>query len=62
MGSDLGTALAAFGTSFAGNMISLNPGFSMGGKTSNSQSLLGNVLGLLGTYSLPSSSSSYHDI
>jgi hypothetical protein len=48
MGVDLGGALAVFGTAVAGNAVSLNPGFSMGGKTSNSENILGNVLGLLG--------------
>lgn len=48
MGVDLGGALSVFGTAVAGNAVSLNPGFSMGGKTSNSENILGNVLGLLG--------------
>jgi hypothetical protein len=48
MGVDLGGALAVFGTAVAGNAVSLNPGFSMGGKTSNSANILGNLLGLLG--------------
>ena len=55
MGLDLGGALAVFGTAVAGNLVSLNPGFSMGGKTPNSQNLLGNVLGLLGIYIPPMS-------
>lgn len=50
MGLDLGGALAVFGTAVAGNAVSLDPGYSMGGKTSNSQNVLGNLLGLLGMY------------
>lgn len=52
MGLDVGTALSAFGTAVAGNLVSLDPGFSMGGKTANSANLLGNVLGLLGKSTL----------
>lgn len=48
MGVDLGGALSVFGTAVAGNAVSLDPGFSMGGKTSNSANILGNLLGLLG--------------
>lgn len=48
MGAELGGALSVFGTAVAGNLVSLNPGFSMGGKTSASSNLLGNLLGLLG--------------
>ena len=48
MGTDLGGALSVFGTAVAGNLVSLNPGFSMAGKTPASSNLLGNLLGLLG--------------
>jgi hypothetical protein len=48
MGLDLGGALAVFGTAVAGNAVSLDPGFSMGGKTSDSENIPGNLLGLLG--------------
>ncbi|RDW57105.1 hypothetical protein BP6252_13851 [Coleophoma cylindrospora] len=44
---DLGLLLANIGTAFAGNLVSLNPSFSMGGSTPNSQGLLGNLGGLL---------------
>ena len=52
MGTELGGALSVFGTAVAGNLVSLNPGFSMGGKTSASSNLLGNLLGLLGQHTL----------
>lgn len=52
MGTELGGALSVFGTAVAGNLVSLNPGFSMGGITPASSNLLGNLLGLLGTLTL----------
>ncbi|KAF2838137.1 Cloroperoxidase [Patellaria atrata CBS 101060] len=48
MGVDLATILAVMGTVWAGNPLSLNPGFSIGGQTRKVQNLLGNLLGLLG--------------
>ena len=47
-GLDLGSALIVFGISVAGNTASLDPGFSIGGKISDSENILGNLLGLLG--------------
>lgn len=54
MGLDLATLIAAMGLTTTGNPLSLNPGFSIGGKSLKSQNLLGNLLGLLGasTYML----------
>jgi hypothetical protein len=49
MGIDLVTVLAVMGTVGVGNPLSLNPGFSIGGKSWKSNNLLGNLLGLLGT-------------
>ncbi|KAL3420535.1 oxidase [Phlyctema vagabunda] len=49
MGIDTSTVLAAMGTVWVGNPISLNPGFSIGGYTDKSNNILGNLLGLLGT-------------
>jgi hypothetical protein len=48
MGLDLGTSLAAMGTVWVGNPLSLNPGFSIGGPAESSSNILGNVLGLIG--------------
>lgn len=48
MGLDLATIIAAMGLIGTGNPLSLNPGFSIGGKHPKSENLLGNVLGLLG--------------
>ncbi|KAL1592611.1 hypothetical protein SLS60_011027 [Paraconiothyrium brasiliense] len=48
MGVDLGTALAVMGTVWVGNPLSLSPGFSIGGPTSKSSNILGNLVGLLG--------------
>lgn len=48
MGVDTGTVLAVMGTVWVGNPISLDPGFSIGGYTSEVQNILGNVLGLTG--------------
>ncbi|RDW60684.1 hypothetical protein BP6252_12067 [Coleophoma cylindrospora] len=49
MGIDSSIILASMGTVWVGDPISLNPGFSIGGSTSKSQNILGNVLGLTGT-------------
>lgn len=53
MGVELATVLAVMGTVGVGNPISLTPGFSIGGKPSNSSiyssSVLGNLFGLLET-------------
>ncbi|KAI0389929.1 Chloroperoxidase [Xylariaceae sp. FL0594] len=48
MGIDLITVLAVLATVYVGNPLSLNPGFSIGGATSKSNNILGNVFGLLG--------------
>jgi hypothetical protein len=48
MGVDLATILAVMGTVWSGNPLSLNPGFSIGGPTTKSSNLLGNLFGLLG--------------
>jgi hypothetical protein len=48
MGLDLGTALAAMGTVWVGNPLSLDPGFSIGGSTELSRNILGDVFGLTG--------------
>jgi hypothetical protein len=49
MALDLAGFLAVFGTTFTGNPVSTNPGFSIGGATAASANILGNLLGLLGT-------------
>ncbi|KAG9664922.1 Cloroperoxidase, partial [Aureobasidium melanogenum] len=49
MGIELITVLAVMGTVGVGNPLSLNPGFSIGGKSQKSNNILGNLLGLLGT-------------
>lgn len=49
MGIELITILSVMGTVGVGNPLSLNPGFSIGGKSPKSNSILGNLLGLLGT-------------
>jgi hypothetical protein len=49
MGIDLATIISVMGLTGAGNPISLNPGFSIGGQSPKSKNLLGNLLGLLGT-------------
>ena len=48
MGVDLATVLAIMGTVGVGNPLSLKAGFSIGGKSTKSSNLLGNLLGLLG--------------
>lgn len=49
MGVDLITVLAVMGTVGVGNPLSLNPGFSIGGKSRKANNVLGNLFGLLGT-------------
>ncbi|KAK7923484.1 Cloroperoxidase [Apiospora marii] len=49
MGIELITVLSVMGTVGVGNPLSLNPGFSIGGKSRKSSNILGNLLGLLGT-------------
>jgi hypothetical protein len=48
MGIDLATVLAVMGTVGVGDPLSLNPGFSIGGKTPAAANVLDNLLGLLG--------------
>ncbi|KAH7030654.1 uncharacterized protein B0I36DRAFT_243142 [Microdochium trichocladiopsis] len=57
MSLDLGGFLAVYGTVFDGNPLSTNPGYSIGGPSSQSQNIL-NGLGLLGT---PSGLSGSHN-
>lgn len=52
MGVDLITVLAVMGTVGVGNPLSLNPGFSIGGKSRKANNILGNLFGLLGTSAL----------
>lgn len=47
---DLALILGVMGTVWTGNPLSLSPGFSIGGP--GADNLLGNVLGLVGTYTL----------
>ncbi|KAH7336707.1 Chloroperoxidase [Rhexocercosporidium sp. MPI-PUGE-AT-0058] len=49
MGIDLAGILALLATVFVGDIVSLNPSFSIGGETKKVQNILGNALGLLGT-------------
>lgn len=49
MGTDLATLLATLGTVWTGNPLSINPGFSIGGRDPGVNNILGNGLGLLGT-------------
>jgi len=49
MGIDIATVLAIYGTVEGGNALSLNPGFSMGGTSDDSENALNNLGGLLGT-------------
>lgn len=49
MGVDLITVLAVMGTVGVGNPLSLNPGFSIGGKSQKTNNILSNLFGLLGT-------------
>ncbi len=48
MGLDLGTFLSVFATTMVGDLLSLNPGFSLGGATPAVEDILGNVFGLIG--------------
>jgi hypothetical protein len=48
MGLDLAGTLAVMGTVFVGDPLSLDPGFSIGGESSEAENLLDNGLGLLG--------------
>ncbi|TVY45579.1 Aromatic peroxygenase [Lachnellula subtilissima] len=50
MGPDISTILAVYGTVFGGNILSLNPGVSIGGmsSTANPEQILDNAGGLLG--------------
>lgn len=48
MGIDLSTILAVMGTVFVGDVLSLAPGFSIGGFSPAVSNILGNGLGLLG--------------
>ena len=48
MGVDLATVLAVMGTVWGGNPLSLDPSFSIGGKDTGVENLLGNLGGLLG--------------
>lgn len=49
MSLDLGTFLAVYGTVFDGNPLSLTPGYSIGGPTSLSSNILGNLVGTVGS-------------
>ncbi|EEQ84784.1 hypothetical protein RJZ56_005528 [Blastomyces dermatitidis] len=49
MGIDLATILGVLGTVWVGNPISLTPGFSIGGPTNQSENILHDILGLIGT-------------
>jgi len=48
LGEDIAGFLAVYGAIFDGNIVSLNPGYSIGGPTSANQNILGG-LGILGT-------------
>ena len=48
MGVDLATVLAVMGTVWGGNPLLLDPSFSIGGKDTGVESLLGNLGGILG--------------
>ncbi|KAK7543779.1 Chloroperoxidase [Phyllosticta citricarpa] len=49
MGLELATVLGVMGTVWTGNPLSLNPGFSIGGPNDETDNLLDNLGGLLGT-------------
>ena len=49
MGLDLGGILTTMGTVWVGNPLSLTPGFSIGGYALESENILDNLFGLLGT-------------
>lgn len=57
LGSDIATFLAVYGAIFDGSIVSLTPGYSIGGPVAGSQSILGGA-GLLGT---PQGLSGSHD-
>ncbi|KAF1943015.1 Cloroperoxidase [Clathrospora elynae] len=59
MGIDIATLVAAIGTVFVGNPLSLSPGFSIDGKSSKASNVLGNLFGVLGT---PRGLSASHNI
>lgn len=48
MGVDLALILATMGLISVGNPLSVNPGFSIGGRDTGVNNILGNGLGLLG--------------
>lgn len=50
MGIELATVLSVMGTVGVGNPLSIDPGFSIGGKSSKVSNILDNVVGLLGMY------------
>jgi hypothetical protein len=56
MGVDLALILAIMGTVWTGNPLSINPGFSIGGRDTGSNNILNNGLGLLGKPYLTTSS------
>ncbi|PGH09596.1 hypothetical protein AJ79_05652 [Helicocarpus griseus UAMH5409] len=49
MGIDLATILGVLGTVWVGNPISLKPGFSIGGPTNQSENILNDLFGIIGT-------------
>ena len=50
MGIDLATILGVMGTVWTGNPLSLDPSFSIGGRDTGVNNLLGNLDGLLGSF------------
>lgn len=48
MGVDLALILATMGLVWVGNPLSINPGFSIGGRDTGVNNILNNGLGLLG--------------
>lgn len=50
MGVDLATILAIMGTVWTGDTLSLDPSFSIGGRDTGVNNLLGNLGGLLGQF------------
>jgi hypothetical protein len=48
MGIDLATVLAIMGTVWTGDPLSLDPSFSIGGRDTGVNNILGNLGGLLG--------------
>lgn len=55
MGAELALVLGLMGTVWTGNPISVNPGFSIGGRIdgNNPGNLLDNLVGLLGVFMHP---------